>query len=213
MKDIAIYGAGGYGKEIYLVLRAINEVKPTWNFIGFFDDGIKPGKVNRYGDVIGDINTLNDWKDKLEIVISISSPKIIEKLVNKISNPLISFPNIIAPNVHFFDLEAVNLGKGNVFFFGSRLSCDITIGNFNIISAFVALGHDVFLGNYNVLGPSVRISGNTKIGNANYFGVQSIVLQGLKIGDYTRIGVNSTIIKNTEDGFLYFGNPAKRISL
>ena len=213
MKDIAIYGAGGNSKEIYLILKAINQIKLTWNFIGFFDDGIKPGKVNRYGDVIGDINTLNDWGTKLNIVFSIYTPKIMEEIVQKILNSNINFPNIIAPNVHFFDREAVAMGNGNVFMFGSRVSCDVKIGDFNFFGAQSALGHDVKVGDFNVLGPSARISGTTNIGKANFFGLQSMVLQGLEIGNYTKIGVNSTIIKNTKDGYLYFGNPAKRISL
>ena len=213
MRDIAIYGAGGYGKEVYLVIKAINDKTPTWNFIGFFDDGINPGKANRYGNVIGNMDVLNAWKTELDLVISISSPEIIEKIVKRINNKLIKFPNLIAPNVHFFDPDAVEMGEGNIFFFGCRFSCDIVIGNFNIFSAFVAIGHDVSIGNYNVLGPSTRISGNSNVGDTNYFGVQSIVLQGLTIGKNTRIGVNSTIIRDTEDGYLYFGNPAKRISL
>ena len=40
MKDIAIYGAGGLGREVACLIRMINESKeiPEWNFIGFFDD-------------------------------------------------------------------------------------------------------------------------------------------------------------------------------
>ena len=36
---IAIYGAGGLGREIACVLKKINMVTPTWNLLGFFDDG------------------------------------------------------------------------------------------------------------------------------------------------------------------------------
>ena len=39
MKDIAIYGFGGFGREVACVIQAINEIEPTWNLIGFFDDG------------------------------------------------------------------------------------------------------------------------------------------------------------------------------
>lgn len=35
MNDIAIYGAGGFGKEIACLIYWINEVKPQWNLIGF----------------------------------------------------------------------------------------------------------------------------------------------------------------------------------
>lgn len=40
LKDIAVYGAGGFGREIACLIRLINESleEPKWNFIGFFDD-------------------------------------------------------------------------------------------------------------------------------------------------------------------------------
>ena len=38
MKDIAIYGAGGFGKEVACLIKRINEQEPTWKLVGFFDD-------------------------------------------------------------------------------------------------------------------------------------------------------------------------------
>lgn len=35
MRDIAIYGAGGFGRETACLIKEINSVKPTWNLIGF----------------------------------------------------------------------------------------------------------------------------------------------------------------------------------
>ena len=35
MRDIAIYGAGGFGKEVACLLNRINEVNHQWNLIGF----------------------------------------------------------------------------------------------------------------------------------------------------------------------------------
>ena len=40
MKDIVIYGAGGFGREIACLLNLINEKTPEWNIIGFLDDKI-----------------------------------------------------------------------------------------------------------------------------------------------------------------------------
>jgi len=213
MKKIVIYGAGGFGREIACLINSINNRKKTWELIGFIDDALDKENKNKYGKVLGNIDFLNKYSDDLAVVISISNPQLINELVSKIKNPQIYFPNLIAPNVNFFDFETFNVGKGNVIFFGCRISCDVKIGNFNLFNGQVALGHDVSIGDFNVLGPSARISGNTSVGNLNFFGLQSIVLQGLKIGNNTRIGVNSSVIKNTENDFLYFGNPAKRISL
>lgn len=213
MQDIVIYGAGGFGREIACLLNAINRIEPQWNLIGFIDDGVPIGTCNKFGKVLGNLAFLNEYPTQLAVVISVATPAILQKLDISIINPNIYFPNIIAPNVNLFDYESFKIGKGNLIFFGCRVSCDVIIGNFNLLNGAVSLGHDVRLGNYNVLGPSTRISGDTTIGNQNFFGVQSIVLQGLKIGNHTRIGAGSVIMRNTKDHSLYYGNPAKKIQL
>jgi len=212
MKDLAIYGAGGFGREIACLINAINQIEPTWNLIGYFDDGCPVGKNNYYGNVIGNLEKLNNYAQKLSIVMAIASPNALENLTQKITNPLIYFPNIIAPNVLFFDRNSVMWGQGNVLGFGARISCLTNLGNFNLLNGCVSLGHNVVIGNYNVMQPETRISGDTIIGNNNFFGARSLVLQGLKIGDHTRIGAGSVVIRKTKDEVSYFGNPAKIIN-
>ena len=213
MNDLLIYGAGGFGREIACLIKAINNHTKQWNLIGFIDDGIEPGIINKYGKVLGDISYLNVYPYHISVVFSIADPLVLKHRVKLITNTLISFPNIIAPNVNIFDNDAFTIGQGNVIFFGCRISCDVTIENFNIFNGFVSIGHDVTMGSFNVLGPSTRISGNASVGDGNFFGVQSIVLQGLKIGDNTRIGANSVVMRNTKNNRLYYGNPAKMIKV
>lgn len=212
-KDIAIYGAGGFGREVACMINAINEISPQWNFIGFFDDGIEKGTNNVFGEIIGGIDELNSWNKELNVVFSIATPHILKKVVGKIANNNIKFPNLVAPNVNFLHKESLNMGQGNLLFFGTRVSCEVTIGNFNLLNGFVSLGHDVTIGDFNVLGPMVRLSGNVTINDENFFGVQSIVLQGLKMGNKTKVGANSVIIRNTKDETLYMGNPATRVKI
>ena len=85
MKDIAIYGAGGFGREVACLLRKINEKTPTWNFIGFFDDGKELGVSNEYGTILGGINELNAITKPLAIILAIGTPEIVKKLVNAIT--------------------------------------------------------------------------------------------------------------------------------
>ena len=211
MKDLAIYGFGGFGREIACVISAINEIRPTWNLVGYFDDGYEPGTANRYGKVLGNIDALNQYEQELSIVMAIASPTVLHKLTEAICNPRIEYPNIIAPNVFFFDPETVTMGKGNVITFGGRISCGVKIGNFNLMNGCVSVGHDVSIGSYNMLQPETRISGETTIGDSNFFGVRSTVLQGLSIGNNVRIGTGSVIMRKTRNGMTYFGNPAKII--
>lgn len=211
MEKLVIYGAGGFGREIACMVNLINQINKKWEFIGFIDDGIPVGLANRFGSVIGNLKMLNEFPEKIAVAISVASPEILKKLTFGITNPNVWYPNLIAPDVKFHDPDSFSSGIGNIIFFSCRISCDVRIGNFNIMNSLVSLGHDVTIGDRNVFFPTVRISGDCKVGNDNFFGIQSIILQGKNIGNNTRIGASSVIMKNTKDDSLYFGNPAKKI--
>ena len=214
MKPIAIYGAGGFGKEVACIINKINEKKPTWELLGFFDDGIDQGTfISHFGKVLGNINNLNAWNAPIAIVFAIGQPKTTKLIVDKIQNPLIEYPNLIHPDVFFADPLSFKIGKGNVIVRACSFSCDVEIGDFNQFNSISALAHDVQVGSFNIFMPLSRISGGVQIGNLNLFGVGSVVLQYVKIGNDTRIGAGSYIVRNTKDGYLYFGNPARKIDI
>lgn len=212
MKDIAIYGAGGFGREIACLLKRINnESNGDWNLVGFFDDGVTVGSRNEYGEVLGNLDVLNSWAKPLSLVFAIGSPQIIAMLSSKITNPQINFPNIIAPDTLFLDKENVRMGIGNVFCSRCLISCNIEIGNFNTFNGYITIGHDTVIGNYNSIMPAVKISGGVKIGERNFIGVNSVILQYKSIGNDTTIGAGAIVLRNTKDGYTYIGNPATKI--
>ena len=209
MEDIAIFGAGGFGREIKCLIDKINEKEEKWNFIGFFDDGIPKETDNGYGQVLGGVNELNLWPKELNIVIAIGKGDTIEKIYNKIINPLIIFPNI-EYNLWCANRKSLSIGKGNIIARSCAFSCDVIIGDFNVFNGSVVLGHDVKIGNFNTFMPATRISGEVSIGDNNFFGLGSIVIQGLKITNNTRLSPGSVLITKPKSGELYIGNPAKK---
>ena len=217
MKDIAIYGAGGFGREVACLIRMINEAQPEeserWNLIGFFDDIQIVGTRNEYGEVLGNIDTLNRYDRELAVAITIGSQGAVKSVFEKIRNPRIYFPNLIAPSMIFLDKMNITLGRGNIICVRCAFSCHVSIGDFNIFNGYITIGHDTTIGNFNVIMPSVNISGAIRIGNENFIGVQSVLLQHIKIGNNVRIGANSVVIRNTKDGHLYMGNPATIVKL
>jgi sugar O-acyltransferase (sialic acid O-acetyltransferase NeuD family) len=214
MQDIAIYGAGGFGKEVACILNKINEKEPTWNLVGFFDDGVVQGSaISHFGGVIGGLEELNDWEKPIAIVFAIGNPKIIELLVLKITNPKVNYPIIIHPEVFFADPISFKIGKGNVIVRGCTFSVDVTVGDFNQINSISALAHDVVVGSYNVFMPLTRVSGEAQIGNSNVFGLNTLILQGIKIGNQVRTGPGAVLMTKPKDGNLYMGNPARKTIL
>lgn len=214
MKDIAIFGAGGFGREVACLLRIINEKEPTWNLIGFLDDNAAlHGTSNEYGKVLGGMDWLNARTEPLSVAIVVGNPDAVRSIAGRITNPLVDFPNIYAPSVFFLDKSSLKIGKGNIICHNCFVSCNVKIGDFNLFNGYIPIGHDAAIGNYNLIMPSCNISGGVEIGDNNFLGVQSVVLQYIKIGNNTRIGANSVVMRKTKDGYLYIGNPAKRMEL
>lgn len=211
MKDIAIFGAGGFGREVACLINMINKKTPTWNFIGFFDDGKDKGCKNEYGEILGGIRELNEWQTPLAIAIAIGNPQTVKYIVDNIQNNQVEYPNIIAPTTIFLDKNNIEFGKGNIVCSCCLFSCNVKVGDFNIFNGYITVGHDVTMGNFNSLMPAVRISGEVNLGNCNYIGVASIILQTLRIGDNTTVGAGSVVVRKTKDGYTYVGNPAKKI--
>lgn len=212
MKKIAIYGAGGFGRETACLINKINEKKSEWELIGFIDDNpsLKGQMISHYAPCLGGLDDLNSFTTNLSIVITIGNPQTVKDVVKKISNPLINYPNIIHPDLIVVDPQTFHIGKGNIIQGRCAMSCDVTIGDFNVFNGSDVLGHDVKIGNYNSFMPNIRVSGGVNVGENNLFGVGSIILQGLTIGNNVTLGAGSVMLTKPKDGCLYIGNPAKK---
>lgn len=215
MKDIAIYGAGGLGREVACLVNSINkETVPTWNLIGFFDDGKEKGtEVSHFGKVLGGFHEINEWPTKLNLILCFGAPRTLAKVSSSISNPNIVFPNIIAPDFKMADESTFCLGQGNIITGQCAVTTSVIIGNFNLFNGSVVLGHDVKIGNCNVFMPATRISGEVTIANECLFGAGCFVKQQLYIPDRVTLSPLSPLLTKPKADSLYMGNPAKRIKL
>ena len=211
IKDIAIFGAGGLGREVGCLIRLINEQSLQWNLVGYFEDEKPKGYLNEYGEVLGGMEELNNYDRPLAVAIAIGNPKAVFTLRSKINNNNIYYPNLIAPDTVFLDKSNLSFGTGNIIAVGCSFSCAVKIGNFNIFNGHINVGHDTQIGDFNAFMPAVKISGEVTIGECNFFGVNSVVLQKIEIGTNTIVGAGSIVIRNTKDNRTYIGIPAKTI--
>lgn len=214
MKDIAIYGAGGFGREVACLIDRINKNTPKWNLVGFFDDApnLKGTMISHFAPCLGGINELNDYNKEIAIAIAmaIGNSRVVKIVYDKITNPKVEYPNLIDNSFYLADPETFSIGRGNIIMGPGAATCDITIGDFNVMNGSVVLGHDVKICSFNTLMPAVRISGEVSVGCYNFFGVGSIVLQQLKVGNNIRLGAGGILMTKPKDGCLYIGNPAKK---
>lgn len=212
LKKIAVYGAGGLGREVAGgIVRINNAGRQQWEIVGFFDDNIPVGaQVSHYGHVLGGIDELNNYEEPLALAIAVGAPKTRKLIHDRITNPNISFPNLIAPSFRILDKQTFEIGEGNIIQDNCSVTCDVKLGSFNVFNGSNAMGHDVSVGNFNVLMPGVRLSGEVSIGDCNLLGVDSIVLQRVKVGNNVTVGAGSVMMTKPKDGFTYIGIPAKK---
>ncbi len=211
MKDIAIYGAGGLGREVAAILDKLVPDDEPRRLVGFFDDGKAAGStVAHFGKIIGSIDALNNWPTPIEVALCFGDGSTSKKVFSKIVNGNVSFPNLIYRDFSIADKTTFKIGKGNIITGGCGVTTNITIGDFNLLNGGVVFGHDVWIGSYNTFMPGCRISGEVTIGNCCLFGSMSFVKQCLKIGDNVRLSPLSPLLTNPKDNSLYIGNPAKK---
>lgn len=210
MKDIAIFGAGGFGREVKTIIDAINKSEPSYNFIGFYDDGIEKGTIVNGFPVLGGIQELNEVSSELSLIISIGDPRIKENILNKIENSFIKFPTIIHPNASISS-DDVQIGKGTIICEGTIITCNIKIGDFVIFNLMCTVGHDTTIDNYCAFMPSVNISGEVHLHKSVYVGTGAKIINQLEIGENTIIGAGAVVSKSLPSNCTAVGIPAKPI--
>lgn len=210
-KDLIIFGASGFGREVAWAVERINNVSPTWNLLGFMDDdeSIQGSEINGY-KVLGKIDDVRKYSDAY-FVCAVGASKAREKIISnmKAVNPSVKFGIVIDPSVEMSDL--VTIGEGTIICAHTIITVNISIGNHVIINLDCTIGHDAILQDFVTLYPSVNVSGITSIGRAVELGTGMQIIQGKDIGDYAIIGAGAVVVKDIPAKCTAVGSPAKPI--
>jgi len=209
MKKIAILGAGGFGREVHMLIEQINEVKKQYDFIGYYDDGYSKGTLINGFPILGSIEDINNVDFDLSIVSAIGEPQLKEKLLNLISNKNINYPILIHPNAVIGNIDFVKIGEGSIITAGVIITVNINVGKHVILNLCCTVGHDTNIGDYSSFMPTVNISGEVKINKAVYVGTGAKIINQLEIGEYTIIGAGAVVAKTLPANCTAVGIPAK----
>lgn len=208
MTNLAIYGAGGFGREISLMVSQINDVRKQWNLLGFYDDGKKKDTIVDGLPILGNCVDINQSNVPLSIAIAIADPIIRRLVVSKITNKWISFPVLIHPGANIGSPQN-KIAKGCIITAGCIFTIGITLGNFVIVNLTTTIGHDVTVGNFSSIMPGCNISGNVKIGENTLVGTGVQLLQNLSIGNNCKLGAGAVITRSFGDDVTLVGVPGK----
>jgi sugar O-acyltransferase (sialic acid O-acetyltransferase NeuD family) len=209
LKDIAIVGAGGFGKETLVMINQINAINLQWQVTGFYDDGVAAGGIVAGLPVLGNLDALKRIDQELAVVVAVGDPKVKRSLVERIQQSNLYFPTLIHPVATIG--ENIKAGAGCIITAGCRLTIDIALGDFVLLNLNTTVGHDVHIGSFTSVMPGVHLSGYVQVGEEVLIGTGASVLQNVTIGNRSVVGAGAVVNKNVEPSRTVAGVPARSI--
>ncbi len=209
MKKIAIVGAGGFGREVKMLIDQINETNPSYEITGFYDDKEHAEVINGI-PYLGQVENVNKTNDPLCLAIAIGDPVTKKKVIGKITSRNIEYPNLIHPSV-IIGKDNVSFGRGNIICAGVIITVDIEIEDFVILNLSCTLGHDTKIKSFSSFMPTVNISGEVVINESVYVGTGAKIINLLEIGENTVVGAGAVVAKSLPANCTAVGIPAKPI--
>lgn len=208
MQNLVIYGAGGLGRELRGLVRAVDPEGERWAFAGFVDDQVPVGTRVGESVVLGGREALHGIKTPTALVLGLASPSARASIYEDlIKNPNISFPVLVHP-LAYVESSAV-LSPGVVVSPFCFVAVDSVLGKCVFLNAAAQVGHDSRIGDFCAVMPSCNISGNVTIGPRTLVGVGSKILQGLSVGADATVGIGSVVLNDVPDRCTVMGYPAR----
>ncbi|MCA9839458.1 MAG: acetyltransferase [Trueperaceae bacterium] len=210
LKNIVIFGSGGWAREVLGIVEMINRQSATWNILGLLDDDPK-----QHGSVIAGQTVLggSDWLYEhpgINLVIGIGSSitrkQIAERLMVQFD---IVFPIIIHPLAYVG--PRVSLGEGSVLHAYSVATVDLQMGRHNLLNVGAMVSHGNRIADYVSIHPHCNVSGDVTLCEGVELGTGTDVIQGANIGSYSIVGAGSVVVKPIEACCVAVGAPAKPI--
>ncbi len=210
MKNIVIIGAGGFGREVKTIIDAVNKVEKTYNFIGYYDDGIEKGSMINNFPVLGNLSDLNVTEEEVSVLLGVGDPTTKSKIIAVLTNSKLDFPTLIHPSVQISD-DDVTISNGCIICGGTIITCNIKIGSFVTLNLMCTVGHDTLIDDFSSFMPSVNISGEVHIQEKVYVGTGAKIINQLTIGTATIVGAGAVVSKSLPEYCTAVGIPAKPI--
>ena len=211
MKDLIIFGASGFGREVAWLVERINKISPTWNLQGFMDDddSIQGSEINGYR-VLGKLGDIRRYQDTY-FVCAVGSSRIREKIINRMEevDPDVKFATLIDPSVEASDLIAI--GEGTIICAHTVLTVNVSIGKHVMVNLDCTIGHDAVLNDFATLYPSVNVSGMTNIGYGSELGTGMQIIQGKTVGEYSIVAEGAVVVQDIPAKCTAVGSPARPI--
>lgn len=211
-RQVAIYGASGYG---YSIAHALATHAGVCQVVGFIDDFAG----GRNADLAGlPIFTLEEWlahHAEASILVGVGDPRARARLCGRVAEAGGRFDTLY-DGLGATIFPDVTIGRGS--YVDTRLSiAQLTrIADHVQIMPMTSIGHDVVIGDCCTICPGSVISGHVRIEPEVFVGAGSTIVNGsarkpLVVGRGAKIFAGSVVTGDVPPGARVSGNPARSL--
>jgi sugar O-acyltransferase (sialic acid O-acetyltransferase NeuD family) len=195
---ILVYGAGGHGKSVIDLLRALN----THRIVGVIDDGITPGEQVMGLPGLGGHESLAGLRESgvgysINAVGGIGNIAMRIQVFQYLLGRGFECLTIVHPAA-LVEPSAV-LADGVQVFPHAYIGSEAQVGFGCIVNTGAVVSHDCALGDYSNISPGAMLAGGVWVGEGVLIGMGATVNLNVSIGDGARIG-NSAVVKSDVPG-------------
>ena len=178
MKQIAIYGAGGFARGVAWLVQSCNVESESYRVVCFIDDNVEnQGKIVN-GIPVMDLLTAREQFPQARVVGGVGNPQIRQLLMEKAAQAGFEFETIIHPRVE--RSPWIEIGVGAVICAGNILTTNIVLGRHVQINLDCTIGHDVVMGDYTTLALASMSLGGFTLGSGSTWAPGRCLSMGLR---------------------------------
>ena len=203
---IAIYGPGGFGRELVNIAREALGAGGEPDDLVFVSDS--PDEIGR---IICGVKVIPPQELDCPAVIAIADGAVRRRLAGGITAA-----SLVSP-LHRRGPD-VDVGEGAIFCDFTMVTASSRIGRHFHGNYYSYVAHDCVVGDFVTFGPRAGCSGNVHIEDDVYVGAGALIRQGvpgrpLRIGRGAIIGMGAVVTKDVSAGTTVIGNPARPLEL
>jgi len=205
MTVLAVFGTGGFGREIMPIAERRHGAD-----VLFVEDDLRHNTCNGYR-VLSTSDFLQLHAEKV-FAVAVADPQARKRVVEHLSSGGARPFSVVSELANFYPPNSI--GEGAIICAYVSIHPNVRIGKHFHANIYSYIAHDCVIGDYVTFAPRVNCNGNVHIGEGAYIGTGAIFAQGssenpLVIGAGAVVGMGSVVTKNVPPRALVYGNPAK----